>query len=68
MLVEDDGHGINDEPEEGHRGENIGLSIMRERAERLQGELTIESEQGEGTRVLLSFPENPTPPRLRAQG
>jgi signal transduction histidine kinase len=32
---------------------------MRERAERLPGELTIESEPGEGTRIVLSFPVVP---------
>ena len=68
LLVEDDGHGIDEEPGEGHRGENIGLSIMRERAERLDGELTIESDVGEGTRVLLTFPETPNAARIRAQG
>jgi len=68
LLVEDDGHGMSDEPGEGFRGENIGLSIMRERAGRLYGNLTIESDSGEGTRVLLEFPEDPNPPRLRAQG
>jgi two-component system nitrate/nitrite sensor histidine kinase NarX len=32
---------------------------MRERAERLPGELTIESEPGEGTRIVLTFPISP---------
>ncbi len=68
LLVEDDGHGINDEPGESYRGESIGLSIMRERAEKLLGDLQIESDPGEGTRVLLEFPEDPNPTRLRAQG
>jgi two-component system nitrate/nitrite sensor histidine kinase NarX len=54
MLIEDDGDGIaHTEPE--HPGEQIGLAIMRQRAERLPGELTIESEPGEGTRVFLTF-------------
>lgn len=68
VLVEDDGHGILDEGGSGNRGENIGLSIMRERADRLHGNLIIESDAGEGTRVLLEFPEELNPPRLRAQG
>lgn len=68
LLVEDDGLGIADEPESGIRGENIGLSIMRERADVLSGDLQVESESGEGTRVSLVFPENPNPARLRAQG
>jgi len=68
VLVEDDGHGILEDGGSGQRGENIGLSIMRERADRLHGTLNIESESGEGTRVLLEFPEELNPPRLRAQG
>jgi len=68
VLVEDDGHGILEDGGSGQRGENIGLSIMRERADRLHGTLNIESESGEGTRVLLEFPEDLNPPRLRAQG
>ncbi|MEK6771913.1 MAG: ATP-binding protein [Pseudomonadota bacterium] len=64
VLIEDDGEGMA-EPGEGLPGEHIGLSIMRERAERLTGELTIESEAGEGTRVQLVFPVSPAG-RLRA--
>lgn len=56
LLVEDDGVGSAspaahmDQP-----GEHVGLLIMEERAKRLGGELRIESEQGEGTRVELKF-------------
>lgn len=58
LLIEDDGEGI--APVSDSRpGEHIGLSVMRERAERLPGELTIESEPGEGTRIVLSFPVVP---------
>lgn len=55
VLVEDDGIGMRDRVLDGKPGEHIGLSIMRERARRLGGELNIESEPGEGTRVLLTF-------------
>lgn len=58
VLIEDDGHGIEQLPEAGHPGEHIGLEIMRERAERINGELDIESEPGEGTRVYLLFPSD----------
>ncbi|MDA8363374.1 MAG: histidine kinase [Gammaproteobacteria bacterium] len=54
LLIEDDGLGIVSAPCS-QRGEHVGLSIMRERAERLPGTLTIESEPGEGTRISLSF-------------
>ncbi len=54
LLIEDDGLGMVSAPCS-HRGEHIGLSIMHERAERLPGTLTIESEPGEGTRICLTF-------------
>jgi two-component system nitrate/nitrite sensor histidine kinase NarX len=55
LLIEDDGYGM-EPPGEFSPGEQLGLYIMRERAERLPGELSIESETGEGTRVLVTFP------------
>ncbi|MBK5969902.1 MULTISPECIES: histidine kinase [Thiorhodovibrio] len=56
LLIEDDGVGFS-EPEEhdGSPGERIGLSILEERARRIGGELGIETEPGEGTRVELRF-------------
>ncbi len=61
VLVEDDGEGIGDESgsRRGGPGEHVGLSIMRERAALLGGELRIESEPGEGTRVELHFIHRP---------
>lgn len=53
LLVEDDGIGFEGATPKGNPGEHIGLSIMQERARRLGGELHIESEPGEGTRVEL---------------
>jgi two-component system nitrate/nitrite sensor histidine kinase NarX len=58
LLIEDDGFGMvppEEDEEESRPGEHIGLSVMRSRAERLPGELTIESEPGEGTRVVVTF-------------
>ncbi len=56
VLIEDDGVGIeNTQNESKHLGEHIGLSIMAERANRIHGKLKIESELGEGTRIILSF-------------
>jgi two-component system nitrate/nitrite sensor histidine kinase NarX len=43
-------------PVEGH----YGMKIMRERAERIGGEIVVESSPGIGTRVRLYFPE-PSP-------
>ncbi|MES9943558.1 MAG: histidine kinase [Candidatus Thiodiazotropha sp.] len=53
ILVEDDGVGFEGVVPQGNPGEHIGLSIMEERARRVGGELSIESEPGEGTRVEL---------------
>ena len=54
LLIEDDGLGMTP-VESSLRGEHVGISIMRERAERLPGKLKIESEPGEGTRICLNF-------------
>lgn len=54
ILIEDDGIGFR-ETAQGSPGEHVGLTIMRERASRIGGVLRIESEPGEGTRVVLEF-------------
>ncbi|MEE9444748.1 MAG: histidine kinase [Cocleimonas sp.] len=61
VLVEDDGIGLSDKrPEPNSKtGEHIGLSVMRERTERIKGEILFESEEGEGTLVQLSFEVKP---------
>jgi two-component system nitrate/nitrite sensor histidine kinase NarX len=55
LLVEDDGVGFDLPRRDGSPGEHIGLSIMEERARRLGGQLRIESEPGEGTRVEVAY-------------
>ncbi len=55
MIIEDDGIGFQEQPATNHAGEHIGLSVMQERAELIGGVLEIETEFGEGTRILLSF-------------
>lgn len=57
VLIEDDGIGINTPPTPTKPGEHLGLSIMQERAERINAELRIESEPGDGTRVELILPK-----------
>jgi two-component system nitrate/nitrite sensor histidine kinase NarX len=59
VLIEDDGLGMAGTAE-GMPGEHAGLAIMRERTGRLQGQIVIESEPGEGTRIVLMF--NAPPP------
>jgi two-component system nitrate/nitrite sensor histidine kinase NarX len=55
LLVEDDGVGFDMVARKGNPGEHIGLSILEERAQRIHGEVRVESEPGEGTRVELTF-------------
>ncbi|MEN8760936.1 MAG: GAF domain-containing protein [Thiogranum sp.] len=55
VLIEDDGVGIQDRVIDGGPGEHLGLKILQERAERIGGDVKIESEAGEGTRVILLF-------------
>ena len=54
ILIEDDGVGF-DGKVYGPPGEHVGLSIMRERALRIGGRLRVDSEPGEGTRVVLEL-------------
>jgi len=55
LMIEDDGIGIGTPTFDGKPGEHVGLSIMKERAQRIGGELKIESESGEGTQIILTF-------------
>jgi two-component system nitrate/nitrite sensor histidine kinase NarX len=56
LLVEDDGVGAEIPcARTGRPGEHVGLLIMKERAARLGGDLRVESEPGEGTRIELQF-------------
>jgi two-component system nitrate/nitrite sensor histidine kinase NarX len=52
VEVADDGRGIGPAPERRH---HYGLTIMRERAQTLDGTLTIDQPPGGGTRVSLRF-------------
>jgi two-component system, NarL family, nitrate/nitrite sensor histidine kinase NarX len=51
FTIEDNGMGISGAPLEGH----YGLTIMRERAQRIGAEIEVESAEGQGTRVRLSL-------------
>jgi len=66
VLIEDDGLGMTD-AEGDLPGGHAGLAIMRERTERLQGQIVIESEPGEGTRIVLMFTA-PPPAGAQAAG
>lgn len=55
ILVENDGEGFDKKTIESKEGQHLGLTIMQERARHLGGELRIESEPKEGTRIELKF-------------
>ncbi len=55
ILIENDGKGFDQSQIHSTEGEHLGLTIMKERAKHLGGELKIESEPDEGTRVELRF-------------
>ena len=63
VLIEDDGIGFNESEIKPVGGEHLGLSILRDRAGQINGEISIDSEPGDGTRVTLQFvyPEPKTP-------
>ncbi len=52
-VVEDNGRGFDPSRIENNGSSHIGIEIMHERANRLRGELSIESAPGRGTRVEL---------------
>jgi nitrate/nitrite-specific signal transduction histidine kinase len=59
IVVEDDGQGILSEQLQAHNegnGPHFGLTIMRERAESIGGQLTITTRPGGGARILVSVP------------
>ena len=56
LQVADDGCGFEPEDVFTSRNGNFGLIGMRERAERLGGELRLESETGKGTRLEVTVP------------
>ena len=56
LGIEDNGRGFDLAAVEGQDRQHFGLSILRERAASVGGELEIYSRPGEGTRVLLRLP------------
>ncbi len=56
VVIEDDGIGFDVQNQQlNNNGHHIGLGVMTSRAKQLDGELTVDSEPGEGTRILLKF-------------
>ncbi len=59
LLIEDDGVGFQKDKNESEiMGNNIGMNIMKERADRIGAHIEIESEVDEGTRITVSFKED----------
>jgi len=55
ILIEDDGVGMPQNTVKPLPGEQIGLKSMRERAARIKADYTLESESGEGVRLILEI-------------
>jgi two-component system sensor histidine kinase DegS len=55
-VVEDNGSGFNVDDALNGNNKTIGLATLRERTEMLGGELNIQSNVGQGTRIEFSIP------------
>ncbi|MCP4543962.1 MAG: GAF domain-containing protein [Chloroflexi bacterium] len=55
ITVEDDGQGFDPKSPPADGRDHFGLSIMRARAARINGQLEIDSSPGQGTRVKLTW-------------
>ncbi|MCH9712021.1 MAG: GAF domain-containing protein [Proteobacteria bacterium] len=56
LLIEDDGIGfVKDSGTSEIMGNNIGMNIMKERAQRIGAKIEVESEVDEGTRITVNF-------------
>jgi PAS domain S-box-containing protein len=55
LIVADNGNGF-DPAVNGPNGERFGLQVMRQRAERIGGQVSVHSAPGQGTRVEVSVP------------
>jgi signal transduction histidine kinase len=55
LRVEDDGQGFEPDAASQKEAQTWGLKIMRERIESIGGKVQIESEPGEGTRVVFEI-------------
>ena len=56
VTIQDNGRGFDLDSNQQAEWRGLGLRFMRERAERVGGSLRIESQPGQGTRVVVSLP------------
>lgn len=54
VIIADNGKGF--EPQKAQEKFSLGLITMKQRAETLNGELILESQEGKGTKILLNLP------------
>jgi len=64
LVIQDDGPGFDPvrQAADAERGKHLGMSIMRERAALLRGEMKIQTSAGRGTRLRFRFPWKGTEP------
>jgi signal transduction histidine kinase len=58
LHIRDDGQGFDTEQNTSEHG-HFGLSMMRERAEAAGAQLTVTSQPGHGTELILQWTQNP---------
>ena len=58
VTIQDNGRGFDLDSEQQSGWGGFGLRFMRERAERVGGSLRVESQPGQGTRVVVSLPSS----------
>ena len=56
LSIEDDGAGFDPAQLEGKGDTHLGIDIMRERAQRIEATLDVDSSPGDGTRITLVLP------------
>jgi signal transduction histidine kinase len=56
VTVHDDGRGFDPDALSGGMEEHVGLRVMRERAEEVGGNLTVQSALGQGTELVVRVP------------
>ncbi len=66
LTIEDDGRGFTPGREAGPEDGHFGLTVMRERVERLGGSLTISSRPSAGTKVDVTIRLNPHDAEIEA--
>jgi PAS domain S-box-containing protein len=66
LIIEDDGVGFDSESTSGVNDKGLGLVGIRERAALVGGTAEVESQPGEGTRVIVRIPAPPRAPKGEA--